>query len=488
MEGSKTNRAQPFSQKTPGVATPSRPAWWVVLVIILVAVELGVRLFVFGYQRTALQTSTSPILAEMPTILCLGDSNTFGLGAKTQDSYPRQLEQLLLSRWPERRIQVINRGIPSFNSSQVLDRLPDFLEQTQPDFVLLMVGANDAWNFSKVDDATRQLIKIPLLTHLKIRLDRGLSYLQVYRLAKLVFVQRMRVQTTELQVASRTEQQKLAASGEQHAADPQPYLSLAWIALQERKLDQVVALASEAIRLAPESAAAYDLLGRAYRFKQNHEQSEAMMQRAIELDPTILRYRLLLAELYRDAGRIELEREARREAFRLVPEVTTLGRLGLTYSDPEESRAAMRSVLEEAKEASQRDTAFWQPYETLIARGIQRDVAQQRLRANLKQIADDLLARNIRIGMLTYPNRPVDAAMNRAVRDVASRHPHIMLIDAAQALSDRFFDPSEALLSADRAHPNVSGYGLLARYVIEALDNDKALEALTPVSKNRARP
>jgi hypothetical protein len=45
-------------------------------------------------------------------VLCLGDSNTFGLGVAAEDSYPVQLERLWNERAGDPRIQVVNVGRP----------------------------------------------------------------------------------------------------------------------------------------------------------------------------------------------------------------------------------------------------------------------------------------------------------------------------------------------------------------------------------------
>ncbi|MGH7785520.1 MAG: SGNH/GDSL hydrolase family protein [Candidatus Binatia bacterium] len=79
-------------------------------------------------------------------VLCLGDSNTYGLWIPDRaDAYPQQLERL----WngvPERgAIEVMNLGYPGTNSSKLLHNLPGMLETLRPDLVIIMVGANDEW-------------------------------------------------------------------------------------------------------------------------------------------------------------------------------------------------------------------------------------------------------------------------------------------------------------------------------------------------------
>lgn len=77
-------------------------------------------------------------------VLCLGDSNTYGLYlADRADAYPQQLERLWNAA-PERSpIEVLNLGYPGTNSSQLTHDLPRMLETMRPDMVIIMVGAND---------------------------------------------------------------------------------------------------------------------------------------------------------------------------------------------------------------------------------------------------------------------------------------------------------------------------------------------------------
>jgi acyl-CoA hydrolase len=75
------------------------------------------------------------------TVLALGDSLTFGTGARTdaggeQASYPAVLARL--TGW-----LVVNAGVPGDTTAQALARTPSLLEEHKPSLVLLGIGGND---------------------------------------------------------------------------------------------------------------------------------------------------------------------------------------------------------------------------------------------------------------------------------------------------------------------------------------------------------
>lgn len=114
----------------------------------LMAVELGLRVFGFGYK-----------LAHRPPqdrgadyrIFCVGESTTVGVGAKDPDlqSYPRQLERLLSEHFPDKRIQVFFDQTIGINTSENLMKLPGYLNRYDPQMVIFMVGVNNWWNMDK---------------------------------------------------------------------------------------------------------------------------------------------------------------------------------------------------------------------------------------------------------------------------------------------------------------------------------------------------
>jgi lysophospholipase L1-like esterase len=75
-------------------------------------------------------------LSQDAVILSFGDSLTYGTGASKNADYPSILSELSSH-------EVINAGIPGEISRDGLDRLPNLLDEHQPELVILIHGGND---------------------------------------------------------------------------------------------------------------------------------------------------------------------------------------------------------------------------------------------------------------------------------------------------------------------------------------------------------
>ena len=104
-------------------------------VFVLLLLEAGIR---FGsiLHRKFLELTGGRGGADY-TILCLGDSMTYG-------QYPGFLKKQLSKKFPELSFYVIDRGRAATNTAYILDNVSGFLTEFNPDAVILMGGINDA--------------------------------------------------------------------------------------------------------------------------------------------------------------------------------------------------------------------------------------------------------------------------------------------------------------------------------------------------------
>ncbi|MGH7785242.1 MAG: SGNH/GDSL hydrolase family protein [Candidatus Binatia bacterium] len=111
------------------------------MIALLAALELALQIAA-AFTQWRFQRDASILQPGTVRILCLGDSNTYGLYLAPEHAWPSQLQRLLDARTPG-RYQVINLGFPGTPSSRIVENLPTFLMQFQPDLVIMLVGVND---------------------------------------------------------------------------------------------------------------------------------------------------------------------------------------------------------------------------------------------------------------------------------------------------------------------------------------------------------
>lgn len=79
-------------------------------------------------------------------IVTLGDSFTYGLGLKSEETYVKQLEALLNTQRDahETRYEVLNAGVPGYNTHQEFIHLQEVGMPFNPDLILVGFVLNDA--------------------------------------------------------------------------------------------------------------------------------------------------------------------------------------------------------------------------------------------------------------------------------------------------------------------------------------------------------
>ncbi|NLH50482.1 MAG: hypothetical protein GX444_18045 [Myxococcales bacterium] len=163
------------------------PVWRVVLFILLLIA--GLIILTEMTLRVAGGILYRPIRAEVARlekprpntfrILCSGDSHTYGMDAPADLSYPRQLGNLLNSRSLKTGYQVVNGGVPGFNSSQALRQIKETLEkpESRPDLVIVCAGKNNDHNFQEARFWREETLKTqPIRAQVRELLERSKTY------------------------------------------------------------------------------------------------------------------------------------------------------------------------------------------------------------------------------------------------------------------------------------------------------------------------
>jgi len=125
-------------------------------------------------------------------VLCLGESSTAGLGVDPAESYVGQLQALLRDFYDEPRIRTIVPPHVGQNTSQMANRIGDYLGLYTPRLVLVMAGYNNEWSLAE-SHVTRFLEGRPAQTWRV----RALVFLDGFRLFKLLRYGCLRTLTRE---------------------------------------------------------------------------------------------------------------------------------------------------------------------------------------------------------------------------------------------------------------------------------------------------
>jgi hypothetical protein len=115
-----------------------------------VLIEVAWQLAAFVTQVAYARSSASAQREGALTILCVGDSHTYGAPLPEPESYPFQLERRLRSAY-KRDIQVVNLGVPGMNTPMVANRLEGQIARHHPDLVIAWAGANSFWNATETE-------------------------------------------------------------------------------------------------------------------------------------------------------------------------------------------------------------------------------------------------------------------------------------------------------------------------------------------------
>jgi len=106
-----------------------------------------------GYRIFVSQPQVKKRSLPYDTIICFGDSLTFGTGAVPGMDYPSQLSKMILK-------PVINAGAPGDTTASALTRLQRDVLSRSPDMVLITLGGNDLKNGVAKDVAFKNLKRI----------------------------------------------------------------------------------------------------------------------------------------------------------------------------------------------------------------------------------------------------------------------------------------------------------------------------------------
>jgi tetratricopeptide (TPR) repeat protein len=271
-------------------------------------------------------------------ILCIGESTT-ALGGRS--SYPAQLEAILNSRKTEKTFKVINKGLVSATTDDILPRLQGYLKQYHPALVICMLGINDKGITNQGNALTLfvdRILEKSRVHHLfeflkmhiaqKLNLPKGKTQNTTFPAEDSPLddtsgltattpdqLEAMQKSLQEMQILSKKFEayipqalQNDSKEGARKAledAKMNQYQLLVMIAYYYSVRDddeQAIKYLEQAISLIPDNDMAYTELGRLYKDKKEYKRASELFSKAIILNPNAVTPRLALARCYDTLG------------------------------------------------------------------------------------------------------------------------------------------------------------------------------------------
>ncbi len=297
------------------------------LFIILIILELSLRFVGSRYAYISESDSTAKQKCTK-TILTVGDSVTFGIGAPRGLSYPDQLRSLLNSNSEKECYNVINRGRPGQNSSQILKMLPSWLEEFHPDIVTLLIGAQNQVNYFGYQDYLKGRNTI---SPNQIKLHSYLDNIKVYKFARFLLIDLLKKSRKSKPDDDFTDQPEPAFPGGKNLqtglydsdSRSEAYrreCSIGEKLREQGKWEESHEQLLEHAARGPLSAVCYNMIGSVYREKNQPEKGIPWFEKGIRQDPSYY-------ENYEEIGGILYEKGKLEKALEWFQR-------GLTNADP----------------------------------------------------------------------------------------------------------------------------------------------------------
>lgn len=288
------------------------------IIICLVILEISLRAVGFVYGRLS-ESDTNAGGADKKTVLCVGDSVTFGIGATRDLSYPAQLQHLLDESFSglNEKYNVINRGWPGQNTARLLTRLERYLQEFKPDIVTILIGAQNQANFFGYRQYIRESRNKK--SDLRRSLHDSLDTIRIYKLFRLLVRDIENVQivngdrkylkqtdlTTVDSIPGELTQEFVLFGNEQDTIRKTVQCQAALDSKIKGDYDKALSLIIEAAGKGEIEAECYYIAGTIYRERNRYELAIQWFLQGVAKDPTVFGNYEGIGESYRYQGKMK---------------------------------------------------------------------------------------------------------------------------------------------------------------------------------------
>lgn len=439
--------------------------------ICLLIFEISIRLIGLTYAYLA-EIDTDDMAETSITILSIGDSFTFGIGATKDLSYPAQLEKMVNESTSKQKVSVINRGWPGQNSSQFLLRLPRYLEEFQPDVVTILIGGQNLVNYfgykdylENTGEQKRTLVMV---------LNDSFEQIRIYKFIRLLFRDSRSDWSTEDYPEENKPARVVALDTIDEDSVPE---CITGLELKEKgKYDEALQLILGIADSQDIGAECSNIVGSIYKERKQFDEAEMWFRKGIQYDLGQFRN-------YEDIGKSYLDRNQLKEAIfwfekgfdnatyeSLYPRCYS--GIGLAFIALNNNAAALKFFEKEMGKSSERDgflNNLAKDYLFLFQQSQTNEAIYKWLRSDVEKMIKLCKKFNATPVLQTYPFMP---EINFIYKQLA-KELQISIVDHQKAfepftlnrlLDDEYFIPD--------GHPNANGYNLMAKNIQVILKKD----------------
>ncbi len=305
------------------------------ILLLCLFLEFGLRaggaFYTFMQERQNQKDASDSVVR----VLCIGESTT-AIGG--ENAYPFQMEQMLNERKKGLKFKVINKGMVSKTSKDILEQLDENLLKYKPHLVVAMIGINDPYYVFKENE--KAVLKRELFLQ-NVRVYKLFKLLGKHLKHKLAFLGKKEEFKDDL-----IKQQKLKeytaeewmeedivdidelkgvldgiSKAEEYTAKLQTYLTES-----KHSKDEVKKVVTEMVKLKAQKFWLYIRTGVYHKRRKNYLEAEKYLKLAVSTDSDNVAGYVELARTYKEQKKFKMAIVIFKKAIELYPE-TILGHM-----------------------------------------------------------------------------------------------------------------------------------------------------------------
>jgi len=254
-------------------------------------------------------------------IMCIGESTTARGG---EDSYPRQLEEILNGKSTGTGFRVINKGIEGVESGTIVSRLEKNLDKYMPNMLMAMMGVNDSPGTTLYEET------------LKARSELFLKDLRIHKL----------IRSIRSNLAN-----KIIEIKDEYLINDMISLNEVYFKYKSQgRFEKIEKMLKKRMEKNPDNAEIFFMLGNCYREQARHKEAREILKKAVALDPEYATAYLELGLSYANRGEIRKAEKMFKKAIKSNGlDYGAYVELGILYIDQKRYKEAEKILSKAVK-------------------------------------------------------------------------------------------------------------------------------------------